>query len=144
MIPTLVTVPQISVLLDQIPESHCRMLTNYLSFWRAHRETLIEGKLTAESPESDYSLVRTERGGELIAIAYLPVVLSVEREYDRVILVNGTAASTLAVRFTKRTPRMKWKIYDCEGDLVEEGVIMGEGIDDYDVPESGRIEFIKA
>ena len=118
------------------------MLTNYLSFWRAHRETLLEGKLTAESPESDYSLVCAERGGEMIAIAYLPVVLTVKNGLDRVVLVNGTAASTLAVRFEKRTPRMKWRIFDCMGDVVEEGIVVGEGIDDYDVPESGRIEFL--
>jgi hypothetical protein len=36
---------------------------------------------------------------------------------------------------------MKWRIFDCEGELVEEGVLVGKGIDDYDVPESGRIEF---
>ena len=143
VIPTLVTVPQISVLLDKIPESHSRMLKNYLSFWRAHRETLLDGKLTAESPESDYSLVCTEREDELIAIAYLPVVLPVKRAYHSVILINGTAATTLAIRFEKGTPRMKWKIFDCEGEPVEEGVLMGEGIDEYDVPESGRIEFIK-
>ncbi len=143
VIPTLVTVPQISVLLDQIPESHSRMLKNYLSFWRAHRETLLEGKLTAESPESDYSLVRTERDGELIAIAYLPVPLTVKGAYDRVILINGTAVSTLAVRFEKGMSRMKWKIFDCEGELVEEGITMGDGIADYDVPESGRIEFVR-
>ena len=141
VIPTLITVPQISVLLDKVPESHRRMLKNYLSFWRAHRETLLEGKLEAEHPESDYSLVRTERDGELIAIAYLPVVLTVKGNVDSAILINGSSESTLAVRFEKGTTRMKWRIYDCEGDLVEEGVIMGAGIDDYDVPESGRIEF---
>lgn len=141
VIATLITVPQISVLLDRIPESHRRMIGNYLSFWRAHRETLIEGKLTAQSPESDYSLVCAERDGELIAIAYLPVPLTVQAGYDRVILVNGTAESTLAVRFEKGTARMRWRILDCEGEQIEEGVIMGGGIDDYDVPESGRIEF---
>lgn len=144
IIPTLITVPQISVLIDRIPESHRRMLENYLTFWRAHRETLLEGKLTADSPESDYTLVRTERGGELIAIAYLPVPLTVKGAYDRVILVNGTAESTLAVRFEKCSTRMGWKIFDCEGELIEEGIAMGEGIVDYDIPESGRIEFEKA
>ncbi|MBQ7322074.1 MAG: alpha-galactosidase [Clostridia bacterium] len=143
VIPTLITVPQISVLLHQIPESHRRMLGNYLGFWRAHRDTLLEGKLTAESPESDYSMVRTEREGELIAIAYLPVPLTVKSAYDRVILINGTAESTLAVRFERVTPRMQWKIYDCEGELIEEGIFMGKGIDDYDIPESGRIEFMR-
>lgn len=143
VIPTLITVPQISVMLDKIPESHHRMLENYLNFWHAHRETLLDGKLTADSPESNYTLVRTERGGELIAIAYLPVPLTVKGAYDRVILVNGTAESTLAVRFEKDAPRMKWRIYDCEGELIEQGMRWGEGIDDYDVPESGRIEFEK-
>ena len=45
------------------------------------------------------------------------------------------------MRFEKGTPRLKWRIFDCEGEQVEEGVFMGEGIEDYDVPESGRIEF---
>lgn len=141
VIPTLITVPQISVLLDRIPESHRRMLENYLSFWHAHRDTLLDGQLHAEHPESDYTLIRTVRDGELIAIAYLPVPLTVKHAYDRVILINGTAESTLAVRFEKDAPRMRWSIYDCEGELLEQGMTMGRGIDDYDVPESGRIEF---
>ena len=143
VIPTLITVPQISVLLHKIPESHRRMLKNYLSFWRAHRDTLIEGKLTAEYPESNYSLVCAEHPEkrELIAIAYLPVPLTVKNRYERVILVNGSSEGTVAVRFDVDMPRMKWRIFDCEGELVEEGVLVGKGIDDYDVPESGRIEF---
>ena len=141
VIPTLITVPQISVLLDRIPESHRRMLENYLSFWRAHRDTLIGGALYAEGTDAHYSMVRAERERELIAIAYLPVPLTVKKGYDHVVLINGSSANTLAVRFEKGTARMRWRILDCEGVLVEEGVVMGDGIDDYDVPESGRLEF---
>jgi alpha-galactosidase len=141
VICTLFTVPQISVLLDRIPESHRRMLENYLSFWRAHRDTLIGGTLYAEGTDAHYSMVRAERERELIAIAYLPVPLTVKKGYDHVVLINGSSANTLAVRFEKGTARMRWRILDCEGVLVEEGVVMGDGIDDYDVPESGRLEF---
>ena len=67
--------------------------------------------------------------------------MTVKRDCKRAILINGSTESTLPIRFEKGAPRRKWKILDCEGEQVEEGVCMGEGIDDYDVPESGRIEF---
>ena len=141
VIPTLITVPQISVLLDRVPESHRRMLKNYLSFWREHRRTLIDSDLYVEGADGHYSLVCTESEDERIAIAYLPVPLTVKKTDQCVILINGTSANTLAVRIEKGTARMRWRIFDCEGEQLEEGVVMGEGIDDYDVPESGRIEF---
>ena len=141
VIPTLITVPQISVLLDRVPESHRRMLKNYLSFWREHRRTLIDSELKVEGADGHYSLVCTESEEERIVIAYLPVPMTIKKTDSRVILINGTSADTLAVRLEKGTARMRWCIFDCEGEQVEEGIVMGEGIDDYDVPESGRVEF---
>ena len=43
MIATLFCVPQISVKIDKISESHRKMLEFYLGFWRDNRHTLLEG-----------------------------------------------------------------------------------------------------
>ena len=44
IISTLFCVPQVSVMIDKIPESHRKMLDFYLHFWRENRDTLLDGK----------------------------------------------------------------------------------------------------
>jgi alpha-galactosidase len=38
-------VPQISVRIAELSEEHKQMLSYYLSFWREHRDVLMDGKL---------------------------------------------------------------------------------------------------
>lgn len=70
MITVLPTVPQISVLLDEIPEAQREVLAFWLSFWRGHRATLLRGRLEGDHPEALYSSVRMTGENERIVIAY--------------------------------------------------------------------------
>ena len=45
------SVPQISMLIDELPEDHIKMLKFYIDFWNENRNVLLVGKLTAESRE---------------------------------------------------------------------------------------------
>ena len=50
-------VPQISMLIKDLPQEHIEMLEFYISFWKEYRNVLLDGKLTAKNPENDYSQV---------------------------------------------------------------------------------------
>ncbi len=146
VISALITVPQISVLLDRIPESHRKMLENYLDFWHTHRETLTEGELICAGLDANYSIVTAQGAGESITVAYLPVVLNVSAENDRTVFVNGTSESRLTVRFASDIPWLRFRVYDCMGNMTEDDYIPATGdvkIEEFDVPESGRIELFK-
>lgn len=141
VICTLFTVPQISVLLDKIPEAHKRMLRFWLKFWNDNRETLLDGNFSAENPETLYSLVRTERKGHIIAVAHAKPVLTVE-SFRRLDFVNASTESALIVRATADCGKRTYTVYDCTGEVTERGECeLAKGIYEFAVPQSGMIRF---
>ena len=67
----LFSVPQISVRLAEIPESHRKMLRFWLDFWMKHRDVLLHGYLKPYHPEINYPVVSAENEEEKIIAAYL-------------------------------------------------------------------------
>ena len=89
-------VPQISLRLENYPEEHKKLLKYYLSFWREHRATLLDGKLTAMNPEDNYSLVSAQLDGEQIAVRYAAVPFRLKGNTEKAFFFNASA-DTLTV-----------------------------------------------
>ena len=53
------SVPQISVLLDAIPQEHVEMLRFWLGFWRENRDVLLDGRLEPLMPQWLYPVIRS-------------------------------------------------------------------------------------
>ncbi|MCQ2427374.1 MAG: alpha-galactosidase [Clostridia bacterium] len=148
VISTLFLVPQISVLLDKIPEAHRRMLNFYLDFWNRHRDTLLDGCLSADDPGYCYSLVKSEKDGETIAVSYTRPVLSVHGEdtpySDRLFFVNASSCGRLFIDSEAALGSYAFRILTPCGDTVAEGnTFLGAGVTGFDVPVSGMLELIK-
>ena len=93
-------VPQISVKLDEIPESHRAKLHEMLDFWVAHRDTLMKGELRPLRPDLNYPVVYAYGQGEQVIAVYDPgQVVEVDRSRGKkVFVVNATDATSLVVR----------------------------------------------
>ena len=138
MIATLFCVPQVSVMLDKIPESHKRMLEFYLSFWRKNRDVLLDGSFKAENPEAFYTLVSSEKNGHLIAVNYVETVLTLG-DVKKLSYVNGSGKNTLTVRFDKKAKRA-WTVLNCTGEVLQSGVRkFSAGVVDFEVPRAGML-----
>ena len=70
LLNVLFAVPQISVRLRDIPESHRRMLKFYLNFWREFRDVLLDGKLHARQPECNDTVVSAEKENRRVSVLY--------------------------------------------------------------------------
>lgn len=130
----LFTVPQISVKLATLPESHRRMLSYYLSFWRAHRELLLDGKLRASHPESGYGLVWTEKDGRGIFVSYTDPVIDCSA-LDGAIAVNASDRGALIL---KGAAGKTYRAVDCTGEELSRGTVEG-ALAEIAVPLSGMI-----
>ncbi len=71
----LFSVPQISVRMDSLNQEQKAVLRTYLDFWRAHRFTLLDGKLTLKHPENLYTYAESRLGDEKIAVTFAESVL---------------------------------------------------------------------
>ena len=140
VIATLFSVPQISVLLDRIPEEHRKMLEFYLKFWNENRDILLDGKIYAENPESLYSCVRGVNARGEIAVAYVDRVIDVARLPFT--CINGKGTEGLVLRFVGEPREVTYTICDCMGNTVEAGTISARdgAILSLAVPAAGMVK----
>lgn len=133
----LYSVPQISVKLATLPEDHKKMLEYYLRFWRAHRDTLINGKLRGENPESVYSIVWAEKEGKAIFTAYTDTVINCSA-YQEIIAVNCSCSDKLIL---KGAEGKHYRVVNCMGQILRDGVAEGF-LFEVGVPMAGMV-FVK-
>ena len=95
---------------------------------------LIGGRLIAANPESRYSIVLAERDGRAIFTAYTDTVIDCA-DYSEVIAVNASRHHALIL---KHADGRAYKVLDCMGNILREGVING-ALCEIDVPISGMV-----
>ena len=95
----LFAVPQISMRIKELPESHRAKLREMLDFWMAHRDTLTKGELRPMRPDLTYPIVYAYGKGEQVVAVYdAGQVVSVDRSRGAdVYVVNATDATSLVV-----------------------------------------------
>ena len=118
----LYSVPQVSMRIARLREDHKKMLAYYLAFWRENRDTLMNGKIIGEHPESHYTTVRAEKDGKAIITAYSSSLVDCA-EYEQVIAVNGTGCTELLLRGANGR---SYKVVNCMGEELACGRIDGE------------------
>ena len=135
---TIYAVPQISVKLDKLPEDHKKMLAFYLSFWREHRDVLLDGKLTARNPESDYSIVCSEMDKKAVISCYTNNLCDLAL-FDSAVIVNASAQCEIII---KNAVGASYKVVNCMGEKIACGTIKGN-LDEIKVPCAGMIFITK-
>ena len=136
----LFSVPQISVLLEKLPEAHLDMLKFWLGFATAHRDTLQRGQLIPLHPELSYPQVTAYGKDETITAVYeKSMIVSVVPGHPHLI-VNATHAHELVLEL-KSAPRSV-QAFDTRGNKVETVSLNHSGLVKLPVPPSGYVEIM--
>ncbi len=126
-------VPQVSVRVDKLPKEHYKMLKYYVSFWKEWKEVLLDGKLTALNPESNYSLACSALGDKSVTVSYTNPV--VEIKTGNAVAVNASMHNALII---KGAEGKSYKIVDCMGNETECGTIIS-ALEEIKVPTAGMV-----
>ncbi len=129
----LYAVPQISVRVDKLPEDHYKMLKFYISFWKEWRKVLLDGKLTATNPESEYSLVCSTYNDNAVFTSYNDTVISVKTK--SAVVVNASIKKHLII---KNANNYSFKVINCMGEEIANGQIESN-LQEIRVPTAGMI-----
>ncbi|MCR5484004.1 MAG: alpha-galactosidase [Clostridiales bacterium] len=130
------SVPQISVILSDIPDDQLRLLRRFISYWSENRHILLHGEFVPKNPGMDFPEI-TARGKEKsITVLYSDGVYSYKGGNSDVfhcgnddgIVVENLSEDSIDV-----------KIYDCFGDFVKEESIGAGGIKRVGVLPTGMI-----
>ncbi len=127
------TVPQISVLINELSEEHKRMLKFYISFWKENRDVLLNGKLTAENPETEYSSARATLNGEEIITPYTNSLVEVFE--NKAIILNATLKDFVVI---KGAEGYKAKVVNCLGETISE-ITIKNTLEEINVSRAGII-----
>ncbi|AIQ68815.1 glycoside hydrolase family 36 protein [Paenibacillus graminis] len=140
-INVLFSVPQISVRLDRLPQEHAAMLAFWLSFWREHREVLLDGRLEPLHPELLYPLVIARTAQQWIIAAYQDMVIPLSGNLpDRVHVVNGTLLSRLVLELDRDSGPLDVNVRDCQGTVTAKYKLnWNSGVYALEVPAAGVI-----
>lgn len=103
ILAVLFSVPQISVRLEEIPESHTKMLEFWLGFWQAKRDLLLFGYLKPFHPELSYPYVVSEREDEEIHAVYESIsCITVSSEKSTSYIVNASESDSLVIELAEK------------------------------------------
>ena len=129
----LYSVPQISVLIEKLPNEHYRMLKYYLEFWTQYRNVLLRGRLTAAGPESRFTQVCSTLNDTSVITCYADGF--VELKTPKAVIVNASMKTKLAVI---NCAGRKYQIKDCMGNTLMSGAA-DWNLAAFDVPMGGML-----
>ncbi|MBO5223030.1 MAG: alpha-galactosidase [Clostridia bacterium] len=139
---TVFTVPQISVIFDNITDSQKQILKNYLDFWNEHRGTLTSENISATAMANGYSEVSAVHNGEKITLAASNVVFSMGKGEDRGYLINISGQDSLIVK--SQNDAYVCEIFDCLGKKIGETSVEKASLCEVGVPYGGMVKVVKA
>ena len=112
------SVPQISMLIKDLPQEHIEMLKFYISFWKEYRNVLLDGKLTAKNPENDFSQAQTTLGNTTVVAIYTNNV--VDAKSDVTVIVNASGFDSVIV---KNAINKEFTFKNCKGEITDSGIV---------------------
>lgn len=133
----LYSVPQLSVKLAEIPETHLDMIRYWFGYWNENRNVLLEGDFFPGNPGACYPSLTAREGEKQISTAYEDIVLEVLPGIEKLDIVNAKATQPVAFRLGE--PRNgALTIKDCKGTvIIELEVSFAKGIHEIEIPISG-------
>ena len=136
---TAFSVPQISMLLSQLPNDHMAMLRHYLAWWGANREVLLWGQLRAPRPDLGYPLVTAVKDHRSVTISYASESV-IDVRPGRAAIANATGGDSVVVNLTSAATVET--VTDCFG--VPRSDAPGElpaGLHHFSLPRGGSCVF---
>ena len=137
---TLFAVPQVSVMLSEIPESHLRMITFFTKYWEENKAVLLSQNFYPKSPSENYPALYAEKGGKKIIGLYSDHILSVQGNEKSVDIINSRLSSNVVV-LAENPVQFKGVAYNCCGEIVEEfNGTLKKGHNLLELPKSGILQ----
>ena len=125
------SVPQISMLIKDLPREHIEMLKFYISFWKEYRYVLLDGKLTAENPENDYSQASSTYDNTTIVAVYTNNVVDAKK--GTTIVVNASGFKSVII---KNAVNKRYIIKNCKGEVVGRGEVR-DSLKEFPITKAG-------
>lgn len=131
-------VPQLSVMLREIPANHKRMIAFYTKYWNENSDIIMNGCFVPFKPLANYPTQRVSKDEKTIIGVYEELVIELDSADKTIHIHNGQIAEQLVVRNTMDLGTYRCKVFDCLGTLVSDTHIdFNIGLLEISVPPCG-------
>lgn len=89
LLSVMFSVPQISIRFESISDNHKRLLKAFLDFWRENREIILNGKISFEGAEANYTMVKSENSEGSVVVLYQNVDYSLNEKEADIFNISG-------------------------------------------------------
>lgn len=142
----LFSVPQISMLIDKLPQNHYNMLKFYCDLWNKYRDAFINGTFTPLNPFNKYTVLSGVHNDTFVCTYHSNEVINLESLHKTMVFVNGSSSSDLHlnikindIKFTSNELNVQstrhLTIYNCEGEVIfDNDIILNNGYNHFTLP----------
>ena len=110
-------------------------LKSFLSFWREHSDTILDGELTALGIDANYTLAKAQKDGESVAVLYQGVVYNAEKG-ETAYIFNSTGEDGI---YIESKYERDYELYDIFGNKYASGTL-GAGVTKIDLKSCEMIK----
>lgn len=137
---TLFGVPQVSVMLAEIPESHLQMIGFYTKYWEENKHILLSQNFYPKSPSENYPVLYASQGGKKIIGLYSDHILNIEGNEERIDIINSRLKEHVVI-LADNSAEYQGVAYNCCGEIVEEfNSTLKKGSNLLALPKSGILQ----
>ncbi|MEO0571887.1 MAG: glycoside hydrolase family 36 protein [Bacteroidota bacterium] len=137
---TLFAVPQISVMLSDIPGTHLRMITFFTRYWEKNKDILLSQHFYPKSPSENYPLLYAEKGDKKIIGLYSDHMITIQGNEKNIDIINSRLHMHVVI-FSENRVQFEGVTYNCCGEIVEEfNSTLKKGCNLLELPKSGILQ----
>jgi len=143
LVSIIFSVPQISMLLDQIPQEHLDVLKFWLAIWEKYRSSLVLGEFRACYPELQYPMLTGWKDDEFSAAVFCDIPVPIPSDKKRILIANGGSRHRVLIEADGQYSPCRLIIYHSTGKILfDDQHVFKKGINDLDIPIGGAAELI--
>lgn len=134
----LYSVPQLSVRLEEIPETHLDMIRFWFEYWNANRDVLLDGDFIPSSPVANYPSLTAINNQHQITTLYDEVVITPD-VFEQLDIINAKATTVVVIDMPSAVDG-SILIKNCTGKIVlDQDISLPKGVSKFEVPPSGLL-----
>ncbi len=135
-------VPQMSMILADLPEKHFKMIQFYTSYWKKHKNILLSGNFKPRSPLANYPVLESSLDKHSILGVYEESIAEI-KIVDKIDIINAKRTDKIIVR-NQEPCSAEVIIYNCQGETISmDNKNLEAGLLEFVVPASGLLRITK-
>ncbi|GAA4236476.1 hypothetical protein GCM10022291_20880 [Postechiella marina] len=144
LVNTLFGVPQISVILKEIPDNHLKMIKFYTDYWNTNQNLIVTGHFVPFKPLANYPINQVSKGNKTIIGVFDDNVIEINNDFDNIDIINGKLTNSVIIKNTAKSKEYTMHIYNCTGNVISEEIIeFRQGLIEITTPACGLIKLTK-